>query len=252
MQRAPSSSSSRCDRLCVHQVHRRSQRAQKLPWNRSRRSALRARCRYDRTLAAGPISSKSYFMGNPMFTKKIRYLCPFVLLSMLVTEGQTRPIPAPRSTPLYSQISITAYGCKRDRFITPSVHLLQSNEVVATSVTSISSDVWRIILKLPSGHWFIKLTSPRCSSLLATTSIDGESREFATGLFEGDARVLDLGTNYIAGTLPFNGDTTIYASSDGSPIGANIIASLWMPKREAWSRRIKTCTLSNQPTYPVL
>lgn len=87
-------------------------------------------------------------------------------------------------------------------------------------VTPISSGIWRISVTVPVGHWFLKLSSRHCGALLATTSISGEARAFATGLYVGDTAVLDLATNYIAGSLPFDGATTIYASADGSPVGA--------------------------------
>jgi hypothetical protein len=85
---------------------------------------------------------------------------------------------------------------------------------------SVAPGEWHITVRVPVGHWFLMVSSQHCGSLLATTSITGESRSFATGLYYGDVGPLDLRTNYIAGTLPFNGVTDIFVSPDGSPRNA--------------------------------
>lgn len=93
-------------------------------------------------------------------------------------------------------------------------------ETVSPEATKVVDGVWRLTLRVPVGRWFIRILSPHCAALVETLSISGESRSFITGLYRGNAATLDAPSNYVAGTLPTAGWTSIYASHEGSPIDA--------------------------------
>jgi hypothetical protein len=125
-------------------------------------------------------------------------------------------------------VVVTAYSCKLDAQQPPTVRLLNDpgqgrdkGQAVATNVSRTAFGVWAVSAQIPVGHWFLRLLSDHCAALIATTSIAGEGRSFATALYPGDATSLDgKERNYIAGTLPFAGATDIYVSADGSPANA--------------------------------
>jgi hypothetical protein len=123
-----------------------------------------------------------------------------------------------------ASVSILAFSCKEDPGTSPTLRLLndprlprEAGQPIATRATTVAPGVWRVDAQVPVGRWFLRLLSPHCAALIETVSISGESRSFATGLFAGDAFTIDPPASYIAGTLPFTGSTTIFASPDGTP-----------------------------------
>lgn len=156
----------------------------------------------------------------------IRLLAP--LLGLLLLLAVDSPGARQHAVNGMASVSIVAFACAPDKSSPPEVKLLTDPRLARSGGKSIperalaaSQGVWRIYMTVPIGHWFIRLLSPHCSAIIDDVSVEGEARSFVTGLYIGDATTVDASTNYIAGTLPFPGLTTIYASPDGSPINGN-------------------------------
>jgi|HubBroStandDraft_4_1064222.scaffolds.fasta_scaffold339351_2 hypothetical protein len=159
---------------------------------------------------------------------RLPYAVTTTVTALLFATQYAATCSAERPTSVTAAVFVTTYSCKQDARQPPTVRLLNDpgsgrdkGQAVVAKVSRTAFGVWEVSAQIPVGHWFLRLLSDHCAALIATTSIAGEGRSFATALYPGDATSLDgRERNYVAGTLPFAGATDIYVSADGSPVNA--------------------------------